>query len=60
MKTLLTSVCINQRGADHGIFATSLRGEYAHLLRALEANGAGHDTIEILERMNKTSKRFRF
>lgn len=45
---------------DPGIFATSLRGEYAHLLRALESNGAGHKTMEILERINKTSKRFRF
>ncbi|MGB9095634.1 hypothetical protein [Erwinia sp.] len=53
-----TSVVIGSD--DPGIFATSLRGEYAHLLRALQANGAGHDTIEILERMNKTSKRFRF
>ncbi|MEQ9865374.1 hypothetical protein [Pectobacterium aroidearum] len=45
---------------DPGIFATSLRGEYAHILRALEANGAGHEAMEILERINKTSKRFRF
>ncbi|MEW7314030.1 hypothetical protein AB1E22_15240 [Buttiauxella gaviniae] len=54
----LTSVAIGSD--DPGIFATSLRGEYAHLLRALDANGAGHDTIEILESINKTSKRFRF
>jgi len=45
---------------DPGIFATSLRGEYAHLLRALEVNGAGNETMEILERINKTSKRYRF
>lgn len=53
-----TSVVIGSD--DPGIFATSLRGEYAHLLRALEVNGAGHETMEILERINKTSKRFRF
>lgn len=45
---------------DPGIFATSLRTEYAHLLRALEANGAGSEASVILERVNKTSKRFRF
>ncbi len=45
---------------DPGIFATSLRGEYAHLLHALESNGAGPEATEILERINKTSKRFRF
>lgn len=53
-----TSVVIGSD--DPGIFATSLRGEYAHMLRALETNGAGHESIEILERINKTSKRFRF
>lgn len=45
---------------DPGIFATSLRTEYAHLLRALEANGAGLEARAILERINRTSKRFRF
>lgn len=45
---------------DPGIFATSLRMEYAHLLRALEANGAGLEATAILERINSTSKRFRF
>lgn len=45
---------------DPGIFATSLRMEYAHLLRALEANGAGAEAMTMLERVNKTAKRFRF
>lgn len=45
---------------DPGIFATSLRTEYAHLLRALDADGAGIHGITTLEHMNKSSKRFRF
>ncbi|WP_273861344.1 adenosine deaminase [Pseudomonas sp. LA5] len=45
---------------DPGIFATSLRAEYAHLLRALESNGAGLEATKILENMNTNSKRFRF
>lgn len=53
-----TSVVIGSD--DPGIFATSLRTEYAHLLRALEANGAGSEAPAILERINRTSKRFRF
>ncbi|HEJ7174009.1 hypothetical protein [Serratia marcescens] len=53
-----TSVVIGSD--DPGIFATSLRTEYAHLLRALEANGAGLEATAVLERINRTSKRFRF
>lgn len=45
---------------DPGIFATSLRMEYAHLLRALQANGAGLEATSILENLTKTSRRFRF
>lgn len=53
-----TSVVIGSD--DPGIFATNLRGEYAHLLRALESNGAGNHAMDVLERINKTAKRFRF
>ncbi|MBC7284538.1 hypothetical protein [Hoeflea sp.] len=45
---------------DPGIFATSLRMEYAHLLRALKANGAGSEAVSTLESLIRTSKRFRF
>ncbi|MDR6188433.1 adenosine deaminase [Agrobacterium pusense] len=45
---------------DPGIFATSLRMEYAHLLRALKANGAGSKALSTLESLSRTSKRFRF
>lgn len=45
---------------DPGIFATSLRMEYAHLLRALKANGAGNEALSTLESLSRTSKRFRF
>lgn len=45
---------------DPGIFATNLRVEYAHMLHALEANGAGADAAAILQSLSGTSKRFRF
>lgn len=45
---------------DPGIFATSLRAEYAHMLHALEANGAGANAAHTLQTLAATSRRFRF
>jgi adenosine deaminase len=45
---------------DPGIFATSLRAEYAHIRRALEVNGAGAEAETLLQDICRTSKRFRF
>ncbi|WP_164933013.1 hypothetical protein [Tropicibacter alexandrii] len=45
---------------DPGIFATSLRMEYAHIKRALQAQGAGIDADAHLQEMCKASKRYRF
>lgn len=45
---------------DPGIFATSLRTEYAHIRSALEANGAGAEAQMLLQEICRTSKRFRF
>ncbi|PFG62719.1 adenosine/AMP deaminase-like protein [Thioclava sp. ES.031] len=45
---------------DPGIFATSLRMEYAHIKRALQAHGAGIHADANLQEMCKASKRYRF
>lgn len=45
---------------DPGIFATSLRMEYAHIKRALQAHGTGIHTDASLQEMCKASKRYRF
>jgi hypothetical protein len=49
---------------DPGIFATSLRMEYAHLLRSLreEAGQSGdwQNSVDIIERVCLNAKRFRF
>lgn len=49
---------------DPGIFATSLRMEYAHLLRSIRegANEAGdwQNPVDIMERVCLNAKRFRF
>ncbi|MBT52785.1 MAG: adenosine deaminase [Mameliella sp.] len=45
---------------DPGIFATSLRMEYAHIKRALQAHGAGMHADANLQEMCKASKRYRF
>lgn len=45
---------------DPGIFATSLRMEYAHVKRGLQANGAGSQADAKLQDLCKSAKRFRF
>ena len=45
---------------DPGIFATSLRMEYAHIKRALQAHGTGIHADASLQEMCKASKRYRF
>jgi len=49
---------------DPGIFATSLRMEYAHLMRALRhessESGEGFDPMKAIEKMCLDAKRFRF
>jgi|GEM_PF-1414107 len=49
---------------DPGIFATSLRMEYAHLMRCLSDQasppGAWHDPVVVMERVCLNAKRFRF
>lgn len=53
-----TSVVIGSD--DPGIFATSLRMEYAHIKRALQASGAGNEANARLQDLCRSSKRFRF
>lgn len=49
---------------DPGIFATSLRMEYAHLLRSIrkeaEQSGEWKNPVDIMERVCLNAKRFRF
>jgi hypothetical protein len=45
---------------DPGIFATSLRMEYAHIKRLLQANGAAGQADAKLKDICEMSKRFRF
>ena len=57
-------VCFTIGSDDPGIFATSLRMEYAHLLRPLEILNAREQSIErpdqVLEKICLDAKKFRF
>ena len=57
-------VCFTIGSDDPGIFATSLRMEYAHLLRPLQVLASRMNTIEradlILEKVCLDAKKFRF